>query len=81
MYNFVVLPWSIPAKKALKSLPFYLLIPIVLWFLYTLIIDPSWRGNSAQYIGLLRIMLFIWILRTTLRFALFSFVRKRTYRF
>lgn len=77
-YNFGVLSWSIPTRKALRTLPFYLLIPWSLWFLYTLLIDPLWLDNLNQQRALFKIMLFIWAARTVIRFAVFAFMRNRS---
>lgn len=80
MYNFEVLPWSIPAKKAAKGLLYWIVFPMLVVAIACILFDQRALSYSPMWSGLSRIFLFVWFLRQIVRFAKFAFVRKRTSR-
>jgi hypothetical protein len=73
-----VLPWSIPAKKAAKGLLYWVALPLALTAIACILFDQRALSYGPMWSGLARIFLFIWLLRQIVKFAVFSFVRKRT---
>lgn len=76
-----MLPWSIPAQKALKGLLYWIALPLLVVAIACMLFDQRALSYAPMWSGLTRILLFVWLLRQIARFALFSFVRKRTSRF
>jgi hypothetical protein len=81
MYNFGVLPWSIPAKKAAKGLLYWLAIPLLLVAIACILFDQRALSYGPMWAGISKILFTLWFLRQVIRFAMFAFVRKRTSRF
>src|SRR6185312_13885105 len=80
-YNFGVLPWSIPAKKAVRGLLYWVALPLLVIAIACILFDQRALSYSPMWSGLFAISLFVWLLRQIVRFAIFSFIRKRTTRF
>jgi hypothetical protein len=70
--------WSIPVGKALRSLPFYVGIPFVIYAVGCGIFGNQYdHYQSGEALALIEVAFFVWFLRQVVRFTWFAWKRRR----
>lgn len=68
--------WSIPARKAMTGLIYWLGCPLLVLAAACALFDSRALQNGAMWLGATKLLLFFWFLRQVVRFAVF-FARRR----